>query len=50
MISAELFCEAQQCAAQSVLYKAFLTDDAGSILVLVEEGEVFNSFVHEGAG
>jgi len=35
---------------ESRINEAFLTDDSGSNISLVEEGEVFITFIHEGAG
>lgn len=35
---------------ESELNEAFITDDAGSTIYLKEEGEVFVTFLHEGAG
>ncbi len=35
---------------ESELNEAFITDDAGSTIYLKEDGEVFVTFIHEGAG
>ncbi|GEA08097.1 LruC domain-containing protein [Alteromonas sp. KUL42] len=35
---------------ESELNEAFITDDAGSTIHLIEDGEVFITFLHEGAG
>ncbi len=35
---------------ESIINEAFLTNDDGATIVLQEEGEVFVTFIHEGAG
>ncbi|MEP7705681.1 LruC domain-containing protein [Paraglaciecola sp. 25GB23A] len=47
---ADFFARINNALPERAINKAFLTDDAGSTISLVEEGEVFITFVHEGAG
>ncbi|AFU98356.2 LruC domain-containing protein [Simiduia agarivorans] len=46
----EFFQRIQNALPESRVNEAFMTDDAGSNIVLKEEGEVFVTFLHEGAG
>jgi len=47
---AEFFARISNALPESHVNEAFLTNDEGSNISLVEEGEVFVTFIHEGAG
>ena len=47
---AEFFQRIQNALPEARVNQAFLTDDQGSNIVLKEQGEVFVTFLHEGAG
>lgn len=46
----DFFARIANALPESELNEAFITDDAGSTIHLIEEGEVFVTFLHEGAG
>jgi len=47
---ADFFARISNALPESHVNEAFLTNDEGSNISLVEEGEVFVTFIHEGAG
>jgi len=47
---ADFFSRISNALPESHVNEAFLTDDSGSNITLKEEGEVFVTFIHEGAG
>jgi LruC domain-containing protein len=47
---AEFFDRIANALPEARINEAFLTNDSGSNITLVEEGEVFVTFIHEGAG
>lgn len=47
---AEFFKRITNALPESALNEAFITDDAGSTIHLKEQGEVYITFIHEGAG
>lgn len=47
---AEFFDRIANALPESHVNEAFMTDDAGSNITMREEGEVFVTFIHEGAG
>jgi LruC domain-containing protein len=46
----EFFERINNALPESEINAAFMTDDSGSTISLLEEGEVFVTFIHEGAG
>ncbi|RLT96785.1 LruC domain-containing protein [Ketobacter sp.] len=46
----EFFARINNALPEARVNEAFMTDDAGSNITLKEEGEVFVTFIHEGAG
>jgi len=48
--SADFFARISNALPESHVNEAFLTNDSGSNITLIEEGEVFVTFIHEGAG
>jgi LruC domain-containing protein len=48
--SSEFFDRINNALPESHVNEAFLTDDTGANIHLIEEGEVFITFIHEGAG
>ena len=48
--SAEFYQRINNALPESKINEAFLTDDSGSTITLVEDAEVFVTFIHEGAG
>lgn len=48
--SADFYERINNALPESEINEAFLTDDSGSTISLVEDAEVFVTFIHEGAG
>jgi len=48
--SSDFFARISNALPESHVNEAFLTNDEGSNITLIEEGEVFITFIHEGAG
>lgn len=46
----EFFQRINNALPESYINEAFMTDDSGSNITLVEDGEVYVTFIHEGAG